>query len=205
MRAGTSLATYSPRRKRRFRVQFFELGRVTAMAGGHLMVARRTAPGSSAFPQDGGRGERGFTLVEVIITMIVLSLILGAGMASLHRYIRQQQVDRAADAILWEITVARSYAIRKGESVRLVIDEASRSLTVRDDAQTWRTLRLGPGTELPVDSLTIDIPGDSLIFSFRGFCLNCSNVSAATMAVKVGNKQRQVQVGFLGRAERIRQ
>jgi prepilin-type N-terminal cleavage/methylation domain-containing protein len=150
------------------------------------------------------RGERGFTLVETMITLIVLGIILGAGMSSLHKYMRSQQVDRAADAILWEITVARSYAIREGDVVRLVIDEANKSLIVRDNAQTWRTLRLGPGTELPVDSLTIDIPGDSLIFSFRGFCLNCSNVSAATLAVTVGNRQRKVQVGFLGRAERIR-
>jgi type II secretory pathway pseudopilin PulG len=149
-------------------------------------------------------GERGFTLVEVFFTLIVLSLIMGAGMSSLHRYIRQQQVDRAADAVAWEITVARSYAIREGQSVRLVIDEANRSMTVRDDATTWRTLRMGPGTELPVDSLTVDIPGDSLIFSFRGFCLNCSNVSNATLAVTVGSRQRKVQVGFLGRAERIR-
>jgi prepilin-type N-terminal cleavage/methylation domain-containing protein len=151
------------------------------------------------------QGERGFTLIEVFLTLAVLGIIMGAGMASLHKYIRTQQVDRAADAILWEITVARSYAIREGESVRLVVDEANKSMIVRDNSQTWRNLRLGPGTELPVDSLTIDIPGDSLIFSFRGFCLNCSGVSTATLAVTVGNRQRKVQVGFLGRAERIRQ
>jgi prepilin-type N-terminal cleavage/methylation domain-containing protein len=149
-------------------------------------------------------GERGFTLIEVFLTLAVLGIIMGTGMSSLHRYIRQQQADRAADAILWEITVARSYAIREGNVVRLVVDETNKQLIVRDDSLTWRTLRLGPGTELPVDSLTIDIPGDSLIFSFRGFCLNCSNVSAATFAVTVGNRQRKVQVGFLGRAERIR-
>jgi hypothetical protein len=129
---------------------------------------------------------------------------MSASMGSLHRYIRQQQVDRAADAVAWEITVARSYAIREGEPVRLVFDEATRSMVVRDDSTTWRTLRLGPGTDLPVDSLTIDIPGDSLVFSYRGFCLNCSNVSNANVNVTVGNRQRRIQIGFLGRAERIR-
>lgn len=162
-----------------------------------------SAPEAGTSPAGSRRGVRGFTLVEALITMVVIGLVLGAGMGSLKKYMRQQQVDRAADAILWEITVARSYAVREGEPVSLVIDEANRTLIVRDSAQTWRTLNMGPGSELPVDSLTIDIPGDSLVFSFRGFCLNCSNVSFATLAVKVGARQRQVQVGFLGRAERV--
>jgi prepilin-type N-terminal cleavage/methylation domain-containing protein len=162
-----------------------------------------SAPARRAIRASIRRGQRGFTLVESLVVIVVIGLVLGAGIGSLKKYLRQQQVDRAADAILWEITVARSYAVREGEAVSLVIDEANRKLIVRDATKTWRTLDMGPGTELPVDLLTIDVPGDSLVFSFRGFCLNCSNVSSATLSVTVGARQRQIQVGFLGRAERV--
>jgi type II secretion system protein H len=152
----------------------------------------------------GNQRQLGFTLVEMLVGVVVLGLVLGAASSGLHRYIRAQQVDRAADAVLWEITVARSYAIRQGHPISLVMDESARSLTVRDGNGVWRTMQFGANSDLPVDALTLDLPGDSLVFSFRGFCLNCSGVSNATITVSVGSRQRKIQVGFLGRAERLR-
>jgi len=148
---------------------------------------------------------RGFTMVEMLIVIVMAGIILAAGVGPLRNFVRQQQADRATNAILWEITVARSYAIRSGLPVALKIDEANKKMIVRDAVKTWRTLDLGQGSELPVDSLTLNVAGDSLLFSFRGFCLNCSNVAAATLAIKSHGKRGVVQVGFLGRAERIRQ
>ncbi len=151
------------------------------------------------------RRARGVTLVEMLVVIVMVGAILAAGMGPIRNFVRQQQAERATNAILWEITVARSYAIRSGRPVALVIDEANKKMIVRDSVKTWRTLDLGQGSDLPVDSLSVDIDGDSLVFSFRGFCLNCVGMAAATLRTSSHGRSGEIQVGFLGRAERIRQ
>lgn len=162
----------------------------------------RTARSNCFVPRK-ALGKRGFTVLEMCLTLAVAGILFAIGLRALRNFMEQQRADRSADAVLWQITVARSYAIRSGESVDLVVDKANRRLLVQDTVKTWSVLNMGPGSGLTVDSLDLPIAGNKLTFSFRGFCLNCST-SGVMLSLYAGGRKRQIQIGFLGKADKVK-
>src|SRR5688500_10901363 len=116
----------------------------------------------------------GVSLVELLCAVVVVGVLATATFTSVTSYNRIRRASHVAGLLEWEVTVARSYAIRSGRPMSLVVDEPGRSVVLRDGGATWRTLSLGDGTPLRVDSITLDVPGDSLVFSPRGLCVNCT-------------------------------
>ena len=141
------------------------------------------------------------SLLELSIVLAVMGILLSLGLPSLRGFMQQQRVDRSTDAILWQITVARSYAIRTGSPVDLVVDKPGRKLLVQDSTKVWSVMDFSDNG-LTVDSLALSLDSGKLTFSFRGFCLNCPT-GGAVLSVYAGGRHRQIQVGFLGRAERL--
>jgi hypothetical protein len=89
--------------------------------------------------------------------------------------------------------------------VALVADEASRTLILRDAFGTvYRTLHFGTTSEFGATGLAINTAGDSLAFSSRGVCLNCSANGSTTITTQTpGWRSLTMKVGVLGRAELV--
>ncbi len=136
------------------------------------------------------------------MVMLLVGIIISIGAGSLHDYTYTQRGRRAAQGLAWEVTVARSLAIRAGQPISLVANETARSIVVRDSAGTvYRRLDLGPSGELTVDRLDIGIDGDSLVFSRRGMCLNCAGGGVTTIIVESLERRYTIEVSLLGRVE----
>ena len=151
------------------------------------------------------RAVAGITLLEILVTVVIASLLMGMTTSAMRTLGRQQRRERLAREVLWEVTVARSFALRGAVPMALVADSAHKTLTVRDAYGTvYRTLGLGTGTEFAASGLVINVAGDSLAFSSRGVCLNCDAGGATTITVTtLGQPPTTMKVGVLGRAELV--
>ena len=119
------------------------------------------------------RGASGFTLLEILVAVVIAGLLMGLTASGMRTLDRQQRRERLAREVLWEVTVARSYALRGAVPMALVADSVNKTLMVRDGFGTvYRTLGFGIATEFSATGLVINTAGDSLAFSARGMCLN---------------------------------
>ncbi len=147
-------------------------------------------------------GRAGMTVPELLMAIVVAGILMAIGYGSLHDYIFSQRGRRAAQTLAWQVTIARSLAIRSGRPISLVANETARSIVVRDSAGTvYQSLDLGTSGELTVDRLDIGLAGDSLIFSRRGMCLNCAAGGVTTIIVESLERRYTIEVSLLGRVE----
>jgi prepilin-type N-terminal cleavage/methylation domain-containing protein len=139
------------------------------------------------------------TLLELLCAVVVFGVLAGGGTAIYDGYMRAQRANQVAELLRWEITVARSYAVRTGRPMTLLIDEEMRSVTLRDGLVTRRFVQLGDAARLRVERLDLQIPGDSLVFSARGLCVNCPTAGFTELSIEAEGRTATVQVELLGR------
>lgn len=145
---------------------------------------------------------RGFTLIELMLTVTVVGILVSFGSLSLRTYGQQQRARLAGQALSWSVRVARTNAIRAGTQMALVVDESARTLLVRDTAGTeYYQQTFGPDSELELETLQLDLDGDSLIFSRRGLCLNCRSDRTTDFFIEAADMRYTLEVSLLGRTE----
>ena len=154
-------------------------------------------------PPEGGTATRrvrndGFTLVEMLIALTLISLALAIGASALRGYRETTIARRAASIIAGDLAVTRSAAIKLRRNVSLVAREDSLSYIIRPEGgSALRPPRLfGTEAELSLNSLNVRLPGDSLTFNSRGIL-----ISAGERRIDVGQSSRFLSIEFnlLGR------
>lgn len=63
---------------------------------------------------------QGFTIIELMLTLVVLGVMLSIGMPSLIRVVDSQRVKTAASDLHVSLTLARSEAIKRNAAVQVV-------------------------------------------------------------------------------------
>jgi len=78
--------------------------------------------------------QRGFTIIEVMITLAVIGVLLGLGAPGFIEWLQNQQIRAAAEATLNGLQVARGEAVRRNTPVRfqLVSDLTSSCVLASD-------------------------------------------------------------------------
>lgn len=61
----------------------------------------------------------GFTLVELMITLVVLAILLGIGVPNLRSFVQNSRVTTQSNEIIGDLATARSEAIKRNRSVAL--------------------------------------------------------------------------------------
>lgn len=89
----------------------------------------------------GGRGARecGFTIIELVVVMLVISLLLGLGAPSFGVWIANQRVRTTAESVLHGLNTARAEAIRRNARVLFQVTDAT-------GLSSWRVCPVVPGT-----------------------------------------------------------
>lgn len=68
------------------------------------------------------RRQRGITLVEILVTIFILSLLLAVGIPNFTLWIQNTQIRTGADAMLNGLQTARNEAIRRNTCVQVKFD-----------------------------------------------------------------------------------
>jgi hypothetical protein len=144
---------------------------------------------------------RGISSLRIVIGLVALGLAGVVVAYSASAYSRAHRAERAAVALQWEITVARSYAVRSGRPMSLVVNEGARTVILRDGSSTWRTVSFADHWRTRLDRLDIDVDGDSLIFTARGLCTNCGRLQPTVLRIESAGRSAVVGVRRAGSAE----
>jgi type IV fimbrial biogenesis protein FimT len=72
-----------------------------------------------------GAAQRGVTLIELMLALIVLSVLVALGVPSFQAWLQNAQIRNAADAVMNGITLARTEAVRRNRLVYFTFDGGS--------------------------------------------------------------------------------
>ena len=145
--------------------------------------------------------ERGFTIVEMLIVVTILSLVALLANTSFRNFRERAILNRAARVVATDMALTRSLAIRERQNVSLVADESGLTYAIRNaNGDTLAVRSLDSGSDFAVDSLNVLAAGDSITFNSRGLLLT----AVARVDVGRASGDRQVQVNAVGRARIIK-
>lgn len=147
--------------------------------------------------QNRTRNQRGFTLVEMLIVLSIVSLAMLMANTSFIRFRESSTLNRAARVIAADVALTRSYAIRHRTQVALVANESTQSYVIRDAAGTvYLNRAFDISSEMLIESLDVDAAGDSVAFNERGLMSGAGSVNIDIFRNGAG---RRVQVNAVGR------
>jgi type IV fimbrial biogenesis protein FimT len=78
----------------------------------------------------GGPAQRGVTIIEMMIVIVIISIVLALGLPSLSEWIQNAQIRTAAESVQSGLQLARNEAVRRNANVRF-------SLTASDGSVAW--------------------------------------------------------------------
>lgn len=103
---------------------------------------------------------RGFTLIELVVTLAVLGIILGIAIPSFTSWLLKLQIRNAGEAVLHGLQLARSEAIKRNGAVTLTLTGGT-GWTITDSAGASIQERpSGEGSQAA--SITITSPSDTI-------------------------------------------
>ncbi len=127
--------------------------------------------------------EAGFTLVELLMVMLILSVMTTVAAGQYGAYLGRVGPERAARVVGTHVSLTRAFAIQRRSPVSLVVNTTDRSLMIRTSTDTLRTMELGEGTDFKIATMSMGFTGDSLSFSGRGVCRECGLTGTGTITV----------------------
>ena len=135
----------------------------------------------------------GYTLVELLIGLVLLSTILALGWSGLRRARDAAALEGAARSVMRQLTLGRNLAVARRETVRLRAGPTGIGLYAADGS-LLSGLDVGPGGELPVDS--VDVRPSTIRFNARG------HAGAGSIYLWKGSHGIRLVCNFLGRVRR---
>jgi prepilin-type N-terminal cleavage/methylation domain-containing protein len=112
----------------------------------------------------------GFTLIELAIVIAVAGVIVTIGTLTFSGYFQRNAARRAAQVFAQDLVAARGFAVRIQEPVVIRFYEASLwyEVEAQSSAEEIARRRFGTNADIDLSGVTLDMTGDSLVFSARG-------------------------------------
>ncbi len=135
-------------------------------------------------------------MVELAVSLATTGVLLAMGYGAFRQYAEAATARKASVQLAADVSLTRSFAIQRRESVSLVANEANRSYVIRDTAGTVLMRRdFGVGSDLPLTTVVVSTSGDSLTFNSRGLLVP----SSAQVALGRRGRSHVVRINALGR------
>lgn len=140
---------------------------------------------------------RGFTLIEMMITLVVMMLLAGLGGPTLVTSFNHAKVRRVAAMMIADLQYAQDMAARQRKPVVVIVVPGVCSYIIRDRATSvvYRQRFLGDDTDYGVETLTASPSSSVALFP------NGAAQATTTFTIGMPSYQRQVT---LTRAGQIR-
>ena len=102
--------------------------------------------------------QRGVTLIEMIIGIVIVAVLLAAGMPNFFTWLQSTQIRNAAEAIQNGLQLARSEAVRRNTSVQFVLTSVAAAGTGSD----WSISCVTPVADADGDGVA-ECPGAGVV------------------------------------------
>lgn len=136
--------------------------------------------------------QRGVTLVEVVIVLLVVGILMGAAVPTVGAAIAEFRAIGATSDLYTAVHLTKARARAQGVTHALVLDPGGRSFRiVADPGGAARTVE---GPHRLVDG-AVASSNVTIHFSSKGFA-----VPAGTITIRSGGETRRIIVNILGRA-----
>ncbi|MET0054657.1 MAG: GspH/FimT family pseudopilin [Candidatus Thiodiazotropha sp. 6PLUC10] len=113
------------------------------------------------------KGTRGFTVVELLMTIVIGSILVAVAVPSYTGMVERNAVSTTSNELLSGLLLARSEAIRQ---VQNPIDQSDQTVTLSPSSNGWE-VNMEDGTNLinyTVDSNSVTIDGNDITYNARG-------------------------------------
>jgi type IV fimbrial biogenesis protein FimT len=95
---------------------------------------------------------RGFTLVELLVTITVLGLVLMLGLPNMSAWLQNTQIRNSAEAMVSGLQLARAEALRRNRSVRFnLVNAMDASCSLAAGGPNWVVSMADPSSKCNVD------------------------------------------------------
>ncbi|MGB6055867.1 MAG: GspH/FimT family pseudopilin [Burkholderiaceae bacterium] len=155
----------------------------------------------------------GFTLIEMMITLVIAAILLAIGVPSFRTLIQNQRMTTTVNDFFAAVNLTRSAALERGMQVRLVpADDAGSDWTQgwivfvdedddkRPDSNEPVIFRHGPVPDGMQISSNIGTAPLFIGFSATGSLRMPANQKGGTMTFQLDDMTRLIRFNFLGRA-----
>ncbi|MFT6430737.1 MAG: type IV fimbrial biogenesis protein FimT [Halopseudomonas sp.] len=142
---------------------------------------------------------KGFTLIELMVTVAVLAIALAIAVPSFAELIRSNRADSQREALVTALSLARSEAVKRGATV--VVEPLS--------GTSWNGgWQVEVGSEVlrrfpALDGATLSGPGTGVQFNSRGQLQGVAMGSKVDMQYRVGANycryERDISINAIGR------
>jgi len=109
---------------------------------------------------------RGFTLIEVMITLVVLGVLIALGAPSFSDWTRNQQIRSASEAILNGLQVARGEAVRRNLLVQFQLTSLPTSAWTVSETVSAAPIQSRVHEEGTLNTSVTATPGDATKATF---------------------------------------
>lgn len=131
---------------------------------------------------------RGFTLVELSITLAIVGIVLMLGTPSITEWIQNSQIRKAAESVQNGLQTARTEAIRRNRNIEFVLSNpgsvGGTGWTVRT-AWDENVVQSTPDGEGSRNIVLEASPDDAVITTFNGFGRLTGNADESPMMTSI--------------------
>ncbi len=151
------------------------------------------------------RKVRGFSLVELLVVLVIITMVLWVGFGAFREQIRKQRLSEAAMKLTADLNYWRKKSIMEAYPYGLYIQSSSRIDVFKDTDRdcTYDSTEMVSYIELP-EGTSLTIPSSSslrtIVWTRRGIPLNGScGFYANTLTLTAGSHQKKVIISRGGR------
>lgn len=135
----------------------------------------------------------GFTLLEMLITVAVLSVLLALAVPYARNFLEIQRLKNAVETIAGDLQYARSESIKRNLAVSVTFTTTGATWSYTAAPSLWTTKNNAPFGGIRMNSVTF--AGQSLLFEpVRG----TANAGQILMTTSDNATQLRISVGILG-------
>lgn len=152
----------------------------------------------------------GFTLIELMITLIVMGVVIFIAVPNFADLIRNNRITTSSNELVIAMQIARSEAVKRSDEVTVCARASDGSQTCSGDANTWAQgwLVWHDGEVVrswsPLsDDLQVNAGNASITFDSQGFSTGAgtSNYALEPDGCPTGEDRMTVSVGPTGRPD----